>query len=346
MNKHHGRHNDPTHHANILMRGHHAAGGGAAPAAGGYSSMGTMGSNMPHYKKGGASHRKRHRHADGDSCTGVSPITGKRSPDLVMKYKGGRACHAAGDTVAKPYRYGGNPVEANPERHFGQKSAPVKPAEILEHTTQAAEQMHEAPTQEAEHEAPHYETPAQEYHYQEPAHAESAYEPEHEEEYHDYEAPHEEYHEEPHEMGVGSMGGEEHEAEGTYRRGGRAHRHHKRGRSCHAAGDVATLMRGKYRDKRHMPTDGDVSMLMRKGRGKKHMHREHHGIGNHVGSAIGNVLGKFGMSALQKAMASLNTGGPAKPTRLAAGGAGKVRKGMLSKSGKIINKHQVHSPYI
>jgi hypothetical protein len=98
MHKHHGRHNDPTHHAHILMYGHrsHHAAGGAAP--------GNMPSNTPTYKKGGHPHRKRH--AEGDMA-GTNPITGTRSPDIIAKRKGGRACHAEGDVVAQPYGHGG-----------------------------------------------------------------------------------------------------------------------------------------------------------------------------------------------------------------------------------------------
>src|SRR5271170_113150 len=95
MHKHHGRHNDPTHHAHILMYGSrksHADGG---------ATIGNMGSNTPHYKRGG-----RSRHAEGD-MVGTNPITGMKSPDVIERRRGGRACHAEGDTVAVPYRHGG-----------------------------------------------------------------------------------------------------------------------------------------------------------------------------------------------------------------------------------------------
>jgi hypothetical protein len=83
-------------------RGRHADGGSAAPS-------GNMAPNMPkygapHYKHGGKTHRRHH--AEGD-MTGVSPITGERSPDTIARRRGGRACHAAGDIVATPYRRGG-----------------------------------------------------------------------------------------------------------------------------------------------------------------------------------------------------------------------------------------------
>jgi hypothetical protein len=116
MNKHHGRHNDSTHYAHILMygsRGHHAMGGPA---------MGNMTTNMSQYKKGGATHRRRHRHAEGDMA-GVSPITGQKSPDMqapntpMERRRGGRACHAEGDTVATPYRHGGKPHHMRRGRH-------------------------------------------------------------------------------------------------------------------------------------------------------------------------------------------------------------------------------------
>ena len=97
MHKHHGRHNDPTHHAHILMYGRSAhAEGGSAP--------GNMASNIPTYRHGGHPHRKRH--AEGDAV-GTNPITGMKSPDVIERRKGGRACHAEGDTVAVPYRHGG-----------------------------------------------------------------------------------------------------------------------------------------------------------------------------------------------------------------------------------------------
>jgi hypothetical protein len=64
-----------------------------------------MVTNTSHYSNGGETHR--HRHAEGD-MTGVSPITGERSSDIIAKRKGGRACHAEGDIVAKPYSRGGH----------------------------------------------------------------------------------------------------------------------------------------------------------------------------------------------------------------------------------------------
>ncbi len=100
MHKHHGRHNDASHHAHILMYGSresHAGGGAAA---------GNMVSNTSSYKGGGHPHRKRH--AEGDMA-GKSPITGTRSPDIIARSRGGRTCHAEGDTVAVPYRRGGKP---------------------------------------------------------------------------------------------------------------------------------------------------------------------------------------------------------------------------------------------
>lgn len=105
MHKHHGRHNDPSHHAHILMygtRGRHADGGAAAPS--GNMAPNTPKYGTPHYKHGGKAHRRHH--ADGD-MTGVSPVTGERSPDTIARRRGGRACHAAGDVVATPYRRGG-----------------------------------------------------------------------------------------------------------------------------------------------------------------------------------------------------------------------------------------------
>jgi len=99
MNRHTG--NIPV-HTRILMRGHHAAGGVSN----------TMPSNTPIYKKGGSTHKKRRHHAEGD-LTGVNPITGTRSPDIIAKKRGGpayrrnRACHAEGDVVATPYKRGG-----------------------------------------------------------------------------------------------------------------------------------------------------------------------------------------------------------------------------------------------
>lgn len=101
MNTKHGRHGDPTHFAQIFMRGHgkkHAEGG---PEMG---RLGNMPVNTSHYKKGGKTHR-RSRHAEGEA---ISPITGTKSDDIIARRKGGRACHAEGDIIAKPYRKGGD----------------------------------------------------------------------------------------------------------------------------------------------------------------------------------------------------------------------------------------------
>jgi hypothetical protein len=99
MHKHHGNHSNPTHHANILMYGHK----GTHKALGG-----PMMSNSSQYKKGGKAHRRRH-HDEGGS-TGVNPVTGMKTPSLgdniMEKRRGGRACHAEGDTI-KPLRRGG-----------------------------------------------------------------------------------------------------------------------------------------------------------------------------------------------------------------------------------------------
>jgi hypothetical protein len=102
MNKHHGRHGDSSHFAQIFMHGyskHHAGGGPAMGVAG------NMPSNTSRYRKGGKAHHRSH-HAEGG---GANPITGTSSPDIVAKRKGGRACHAEGDIVATPYRHGGKP---------------------------------------------------------------------------------------------------------------------------------------------------------------------------------------------------------------------------------------------
>lgn len=100
MNKHRGH--IPS-HTLILMRGHRSSGG----------ATNTMSGNTPIYKKGGSLHRKhRSHHAEGD-LTGINPITGTKSPDILEKKRGGpayrrnRACHAEGDVVATPYRRGG-----------------------------------------------------------------------------------------------------------------------------------------------------------------------------------------------------------------------------------------------
>jgi hypothetical protein len=105
MHKHHGRHHDRTHHAHLLMFGPSRNRAGGGPASN------SMPSNTPIYKKGGKTRHHRRHHDDG-GLTGVSPITGMRSPDIVEKRHGGsmhRARHAEGDVVAVPYRRGGKP---------------------------------------------------------------------------------------------------------------------------------------------------------------------------------------------------------------------------------------------
>jgi len=104
MHNHRGRPTDTSHFVHILMRGHHAS-GGAAPVAAMGPSRGNTPDNTSRYRKGGKTHRRHH--ADGD-MTGVSPITGERSPDVLAKRKGGRACHAEGDMVATPQKRGGS----------------------------------------------------------------------------------------------------------------------------------------------------------------------------------------------------------------------------------------------
>lgn len=103
MHNHKGRHTDKSHFVHLLMR---ASGGAAAPAASA-PSRGNMPDNINPYRKGGSSHRKR-KHRDDGGLTGVSPITGTKSPDILPKKKGGRACHAEGDTVATPQKRGGS----------------------------------------------------------------------------------------------------------------------------------------------------------------------------------------------------------------------------------------------
>jgi hypothetical protein len=82
----------------VLMHGRRAAGG---------SAPGNMPMNSSQYRKGGPAH-KRHRHAVGGP-EGVSPVTGAKvssfsdlSPQ--KRYKGGKACHADGDSVGAPVR--------------------------------------------------------------------------------------------------------------------------------------------------------------------------------------------------------------------------------------------------
>src|ERR1700735_5909535 len=83
---------DSSHHANVMMR----SGGGPTP--------GNMGSNMPHFRKGGRTHRRHH-----DEGGGINPVTGdKQTPQAIAKYRGGRACHAEGDIVPTPMRPGGS----------------------------------------------------------------------------------------------------------------------------------------------------------------------------------------------------------------------------------------------
>src|SRR5277367_758894 len=98
----HSTHRSP---AEILMYGRHHH------AEGGETTGGSMPSNKPHYARGGHPKRYRHRHADGDEVgtMGVNPVSGYKYPgDPENKRKGGRACHAEGDTVV-PYRKGGHP---------------------------------------------------------------------------------------------------------------------------------------------------------------------------------------------------------------------------------------------
>lgn len=99
----HKTHRSP---AEILMHGrHHHEGGGEASKPGG-----SMPENKPQYRGGG--HPKRYHHAQGDEATtmGVNPISGYTYPgNPENKRKGGRACHAEGDTVeAVPYKRGGH----------------------------------------------------------------------------------------------------------------------------------------------------------------------------------------------------------------------------------------------
>jgi len=105
MHKHHGNHHNPNHHAQILMRGHHAGG----------DAVGNMpGNNSPFaFKKGGKPHKRR-CHAEGGE-TGVNPVTGMKSPDVIARKRGGRACHAEGDTVAM--RHGGHPRHHKRSHH-------------------------------------------------------------------------------------------------------------------------------------------------------------------------------------------------------------------------------------
>lgn len=108
MHKHHGRHNDPTHHAYIMMHG-----GSKKYAAGGGPSN-TMSGNTPIYKKGGKAHRAHH-----DAGDMVNPVTGTTSPDILARRKGGRACHAEGDVVATPLKKGGKPAHRRRKKAEG-----------------------------------------------------------------------------------------------------------------------------------------------------------------------------------------------------------------------------------
>lgn len=122
-----------------------------------------------------------------------------------------------------------------------------------------------------------------------------------------------------------------------YKRGGKTH--HKK-RKHHAEGDgirsftVKTpfMKKGGHRKRRHHDEGDEVEAMSHGGRKKKKVGRERHDFGD----TVGNILSGIAQSAPMWLPMILKEGGPAK---LAAGGVGKVRKGMLSKNGKIINHH-------
>lgn len=103
MNKSHGQNHCELAHR--MMTGHRAT-GGPAPSS-------NMPINPSHYRTGGHphKHRMRHRHAEGGP-EGVNPVTGTKvssmETKMMGKYKGGRTCHAEGDTVPMPHKRGGS----------------------------------------------------------------------------------------------------------------------------------------------------------------------------------------------------------------------------------------------
>jgi hypothetical protein len=103
MNKSHGQNHCELAHR--MMTGHRAT-GGSAPSS-------NMPINPSHYRTGGHphKHRMRHRHAEGGP-EGVNPVTGTKvssmETKMMGKYKGGRTCHAEGDTVPMPHKRGGS----------------------------------------------------------------------------------------------------------------------------------------------------------------------------------------------------------------------------------------------
>jgi len=290
MHKHHGRHNDPTHHAHILMYGSrksHADGG---------VTLGNMASNTPHYKRGG-----RSRHAEGD-MVGTNPITGQKSPDVIERRRGGRACHAEGDTVAVPYRHGGkthrrhradgDEVETMPKMRGGR--ACHNWGDFVHDVRNIGSKIGNF----AQNAGNKIVSGAKKFG-------------------NDVADPF--YHAEGDTVAT------------PYRHGGKTHRMH------HDDGGAAALLShgGKTHRRRH--AEGDTTQMMRRG-GLKKKSREHHGFGETVGNIASTLLPLLPL--LLKEGGSTDTDGAAK---LAAGGAGKVRKGMLSRSGKPIPA-PVHSP--
>jgi len=277
MHKHHGRHNDPTHHAHILMYGRSAhAEGGSAP--------GNMASNIPTYRHGGKTHRKHH--AEGDAV-GTNPITGMKSPDVIERRKGGRACHAEGDTVAVPYRGGGK------THHKRRHHADGEMAEMKADGGEAALLRRGGGTHQRRRRASEGGMQTLWERMKQPLVRNSA--------------PFR-----PMRLGKGPQipdgpGSEMEKRLNTpmfLRKGGETHRRH------HAKGEMAELM-----------SHGGCK--------KKSLGREKHDFGDIVGNLL-PLLPLF-----------LKEGGEA--TKLAAGGAGKMRKGMLTKAGKIL-KAPIHSP--
>lgn len=255
MNKQHGH--LPS-HTRMLMYGHHHASGGASN---------TMSGNTPIYKKGGTTHKRRSHHADGD-LTGVNPITGSRSPDILERKRGGRACHAEGDIVATPLKKGGKTRHHRRRKAEGDSIMDAGPWKSNAVLSGIASRF--------------------------PKGAFNAM--------------------------PGSMKGAYAKGGSTeaLKHGGKAH--HKR-RKHHDEGD-------------------EVETMSHGGRKKKKVRREHHNFGDDVLGFLKDAGGMALQTAPMWLPALLAEGGSASP-KLAAGGVGKMRKGMLSKSGKIL--HPIHA---
>lgn len=254
MNKHLGH--LPS-HTRMLMYGHHHASGGASN---------TMSGNTPIYKKGGNTHKRRSHHADGD-LTGVNPITGTRSPDILERKRGGRACHAEGDVVATPLKKGGKPAHRRRKKAEGDSISPWKSNAVLSNLASRF-----------------------------PMGAFNAL--------------------------PGSMKGAYADGGSTpdkLKRGGKPHHKH---RKHHADGGLEE--------------HEDQDRMKRGGLKKKKVRREHHNFGDDVLGFLKDAGGMALQTAPMWLPALLAEGGSANQ-KLAAGGVGKMRKGMLSKSGKVLN---------